>query len=131
MATKTTKRTASKPATKKTPAATKPAAPKAAAPKVTPKAAPRKATTPAKRVNTADIKVPSGREQKFADQALQLVDEAAALLRGGIRTGAAETAKSRIAAKKKASSLLSRATSNLTKALESGSKTLDSVIGKI
>jgi hypothetical protein len=117
MATKTTKRTAPKPAAKK------PTAPK--------KTTPSKATTTAKRVNTADIKVPAGREQKLADQALQLVDEAAALLRGGIRTGAADTAKARIAAKKKASTLLTRATSNLTKVLESGSKTLNSVIGKL
>jgi hypothetical protein len=121
MAIKTTKRTAPKPAAKKP-----------VAPKVTPKkSAPTKPTATAKRVNTADIKVPAGREQKFADQALQLVDEAAALLRGGIRTGAAETAKSRIAAKKKASNLLTRATSSLTKALESSSKALNSVIGKL
>lgn len=125
MATKSSTRTPKKAAVKK-PAAKKTPVKKAAVKKATP----TKATT-ASKVNTATVKVPAGREQKLAEQALALVDQAAALLRGGIRTGAAETAKSRIAAKKKASTLLTRATSNLTKALEDGSSTLKSVISKI
>jgi len=109
---------------KKTP--TSKPAPKKVAP--TAKAKPK---TTASKVNTADIKVPAGREQKLAEQALKLVDEAAALLRGGIRTGAAETAKSRIAAKKKATTLLEKATHSLTKAIENSTSTLSSVISKL
>lgn len=119
MATKKSSRATSKPAAKKKPAA-------AAKP-----AAKSKPSGTAAKVNTADIKVPAGREQKLAEQALKLVDEAAALLRLGIRTGASETAKSRIAAKKRATSLLNRATDNLTKAVESGGSTLKSVISKL
>ena len=75
--------------------------------------------------------VPAGREAKLAEQALKLVDEAAAVLRDGIRTGAATTAKSRIAAKKKASTLLDKASTNLSKAIHHSTSALQDLLGKV
>ncbi len=75
--------------------------------------------------------VPAGYEHKLAEQALKFVDEAASLLRGGIREGAATTAKSRIAAKKKAHNLLGKASFNLSKAIENGSSMLQDLLKKI
>lgn len=102
-----------KPAAKKP--AVKPAAKKAAAPKA----------------STVKTPIPAGREAKLAEQALKLVDEAASVLRTGIREGAATTAKSRIAAKKKAHSLLGKASDNLSKALGDGTSVLQGLIGKL
>jgi len=97
------------------------------------KPAPKKTTTKSKKdnVSTADTKIPGGREHKLAEQALKLVDQAASVLRDGIRTGASTTAKSRIAAKKKANSLLEKASTNLTKAIHGSTNTLQNLIGKI
>lgn len=94
------------------------------------KAPPKKKTLPAK-VSTKATSVPAGREHKLAEQALKFVDEAASVLRSGIRGGAATTAKSRIAAKKKANDLLGKASSNLSKAIEGGASALQSLLGKI
>lgn len=113
---------------KKKPAAKKSTTSKAKATK--PKKSTAKKTTTAKKVNTKTTHVPAGREQKLAEQALKFVDEAASVLRSGIRTGAETTAKSRIAAKKRASSLLDKASTNLSKAISSGSSTLQGLIGK-
>jgi len=114
---------------KKKPAAKKSTPAKAAKP------APKKTTaakkTAASKVSTKATHVPSGREAKLAEQALKFVDQAAAVLRDGIRTGAATTAKSRIAAKKKASTLLDKASTNLSKAIHHGSSTLQDLLGKI
>lgn len=96
----------------------------------TTKAAPKKKATPVK-VSTKAIPVPSGREHQLAEQALRFVDEASSILRDGIREGAATTAKSRIAAKKKAHDLLGKASVNLTKALEESTSALQKLIGKI
>jgi hypothetical protein len=114
---------------KKKPAAKKSTSSKAKAAKP----APKKTTTKSKKdtVSTADTKIPAGREHKLAEQALKLVDQAASVLREGIRTGASTTAKSRIAAKKKANSLLDKASSNLSKAIHHGSDSLQKLIGKI
>jgi len=109
---------------KKKPAAKKSTPAKAAKP------APKKKTA-ASKVSTKTTHVPSGREAKLAEQALKFVDEAAAVLRDGIRTGAATTARSRIAAKKKASTLLDKASTNLSKAIHHGSSTLQDLLGKI
>lgn len=111
----------------------KPAAKKSPASKAKAKPAPKKTTTTKKKdaVNTADTKVPAGREHKLAEQALKLVDQAASVLREGIRTGASTTAKSRIAAKKKANDLLDKASSNLTKAIHHGNDSLQKLLGKI
>jgi hypothetical protein len=115
---------------KKKPAAKKSTTSKAKA--ATP--APKKTTTKSTKkdnVSTADTKIPSGREHKLAEQALKLVDQAASVLRDGIRTGASTTAKSRIAAKKKANTLLEKASTNLTKAIHGSTNTLQNLIGKI
>ena len=113
----------------------KPAAKKSTAPKVkakVSKALPSKKATPTQaKVSTKARPVSAGREHKLAEQALKLVDEAASVLRTGIRGGAATTAKSRIAAKKKANDLLGKASSNLSKAIEGGASALQSLIGKI
>ncbi|MDD5199688.1 MAG: hypothetical protein PHC88_07775 [Terrimicrobiaceae bacterium] len=85
----------------------------------------------ASKVNTKTTHVPSGREAKLAEQALKFVDEAASVLRGGIRSGAETTAKSRIAAKKKASALLDKASSNLSKAIRDSASALQDILGKI
>ncbi len=67
----------------------------------------------------------------LAEQALRFVDEAAALLRSGIREGAKTTAQSRATAKKKAHSLLGKASSNLSQAIEDGASALQNVLKKL
>ena len=94
------------------------------------KTLPKKKVLPSK-VSKLVTSVPAGHEHKLAEQALKFVDEAAALLRSGIREGAATTAKSRIAAKKKAHDLLGKASSNLSKAIEDGSSLLQDLLKKI
>ncbi len=108
----TSKAAAKKPAVKKTVPTPKPAKAKSAQAKAT------KA-------------IPGGREQQLAEQALSLVDEAAAILRARIRDGATQTAKGRLAAKKKAGTLLNRASGTLTRAVETGTSSLEKLLGKI
>jgi hypothetical protein len=93
------------------------------------KALPKKAK-PAK-VSTKSQPIPQGREHKLAEQALSLVDQAAAVLRSGIRGGARTTAQSRIAAKKKANELLGKASSNLNSAISSSTSALQGLLGKL
>jgi len=122
-----------KPSAKKTPASKA----KSTAPKAKPAAATVKKTikktSPAStnKASTKKTPIPNGREEKLAAQALELVDQASAILRDRIRTGAQQTAKSRIAAKKKASSLLTKASSTLSKALDAGTEGLQSLLKKI
>ncbi len=85
----------------------------------------------AAKASTKTIHIPSGREAKLAEQALKFVDEAAAVLRTGIRSGAETTAKSRIAAKKKANALLGKASNNLSKAIGDSASALQNLLGKI
>ena len=93
---------------------------------------PIKAKSAAKSEGSGKTKsVPRGREQALAEQALKLVDEAASVLRTGILSGAETTAKSRIAAKKKASALLGKASDNLAKAIGAGTSTLQALIKKL
>jgi len=75
--------------------------------------------------------IPAGREHQLAEQALRFVDEAATLLRTGIREGAATTAKSRIAAKKKAHDLLGKASTNLSKVIEESTSVIQDFLKKI
>lgn len=102
----------------------KTAAPKKAAPKkaAAKKTAPKKAT---------QSKAAGPRETAAANAALKLVDEAAALLRKGIRTSADTTEKSRHEAKKKAHDLLSQASSSLGSLLSGSTSALRNVINKI
>ena len=113
--------------------AKKKTAPKTSTASTAKKELPKKKVLPAK-VSTKTGKttpIPSGREHKLAEQALKFVDEAASVLRTGIRDGAATTAKSRIAAKKKAHDLLGKASSNLSKAIEDGASVLQDLLKKI
>jgi hypothetical protein len=98
------------PAKKKTTSPTK--ARKKAAPKksATPKSPARKTT--AKKA-TSSKSASTSTEQKLADSTLKLVDQAAALLRRGVRTGASTSENARVATQKQAHSILNKATSSL------------------
>lgn len=100
---------------------TKAAAPKKATPK---KSAPKKTAA-------TKSKAAGPREHAAANAALKLVDEAAALLRKGIRTSANTTEKSRHEAKQKAHTLLNKASSSLGDLLSGGTSALRSAINKI
>jgi hypothetical protein len=129
MATAKKKPAAKKSAPKKTAAKKSPVTKaKAAVSKALPKKVPSK---PASKVSTKSTSIPQGREHKLAEQALKLVDQAASVLRGGIRGSAQTTAKSRIAAKKKAHDLLGKASSNLNDAITSSTSALQNLLGKI
>ena len=122
MATKTKPAAKKKPAVKKAPA-------KAKAKTTTTK---KSAPVAAKKVKKAVDSTPRGpRETKAANNALKLVDQAAAALRKGIRDGAGVSEKNRLAAKKKAHELLTKATSSLGGLLDSSSSILKSAIDKI
>jgi len=102
---------------------------KKAAPK---KAAPKKKTTTVKKAAPASKSKPAGpREHKAAESALKLVDQAASLLREGIRNSADTTEKARLQAKQKAHGLLTKATLSLSDLLEGSSSALHKVIGKL
>lgn len=97
-------------------------------------AAPKKATAKkaAPKKTAATKSHPVGpREQKVATNALKLVDEAAALLRKGIRTSADTSEKSRHEAKRKAHDLLNKASSTLGDLLSGSTSALRDVINKI
>jgi hypothetical protein len=67
----------------------------------------------------------------LAGRALKLVDEAAALLRSGIRQGAKTTAHSREVAKQKAHRLLGQASTSLSQAIEDGASSLQRILKKL
>ena len=74
---------------------------------------------------------PATREHSVTASALKLVDEAAELLRKGISTGSDSSEKARLAAKKKAHTLLGKASSSLSDVLDEGASVLRKVINKI
>lgn len=117
-------------ATKKKKTAVKKSAPKKVAAK---KAAPKKAAPKKKAKKSAAQKSQAygPRETAVANSALKLVDEAAALLRKGIRSSATTTEKSRHEAKQKAHALLNKASSSLGDLLSGSTSALRSVINKI
>ena len=94
------------------------------------KPAAKKKSLPAK-VSTKVTSTTTLRHNKVANQALGFLDEAASLLRAGIREGAKATENSRIVAKKKAHHLLGKASRELSKAIEDGASTLQDLIKKI
>lgn len=94
------------------------------------KPAAKKKSLPAK-VSTKVTTKKTLRHNKVANQALEFLDEAATLLRVGIREGAKATENSRIVAKKKAHHLLGKASKELSKAIEDGASTLQDLIKKI
>ena len=74
---------------------------------------------------------PTVHHNKLATQALKFLDEATALLRTSIREGAQTTDESRILAKRKAHSLLGKASKTLSQAIEDGASTLQDFIKKM
>ena len=84
------------------------------------------------RSRTTKKPAPAGpREEALANDALKLVDKAAALLRKGIRSGAETTHKTRLEAKHQAHGLLTKASSVLGDLLSESTSTLHKVINKI
>lgn len=114
----------SKPTAKKS-SVKKPATKKAAARK------PAAKTTTAKKPAAQKSKPAGPREQKVSGDALKLVDQAAALLRQGIRNSANTSEKARHEAKAKAHTLLTKASSSLSDLLSGGTSALRGVINKI
>ncbi len=111
-------------------------APKTSAPRkvAAKKAAPKKAapkTKAPKKPAAQKSQAYGPRETAIANSALKLVDEAASLLRKGIRSGASTSEKSRHEAKQKAHTLLNQASSSLGDLLSGGTSALRSVINKI
>jgi len=96
------------------------------------KATVRKAAAHKTTPSAAKKSKPAGpREEKLASSALKLVDEAAALLRKGIKTTADVSEKNREAARKRAHSLLSKATSSLGGLLDTSASALHKAISKL
>ncbi len=90
------------------------------------------AAKPAPKSTATKSKAAGPREQAVRQcRPLKLVDEAAALLRKGIRTSADTTEKSRHDAKKKAHDLLNKASSSLGDLLSGSTSALRSVLDKI
>jgi IS5 family transposase len=96
------------------------------------KTAAKKPAGQAAKSRTAKKTAPAGpREEALANDALKLVDKAAALLRKGIRSGAETTQKTRLEAKHQAHGLLTKASSVLGNLLNESTSTLHKVINKI
>jgi len=103
-------------------------------PKPKRKSAPKKSASPKSKKKSLPAKTASKAKpvaDNLAEQALKFVDEAAALLRSGIRQGAKSTAKSRAVAKKKAHRLLGQASNNLSHAIEGGASALQRILKKM
>ena len=90
-----------------------------------------KKPAPKKKAAATKSKPAGPREQKLASGALKLVDQAAAILRSGIRTSANSSEKTRLEAKQKAHTLLTKASSSLGDLLSGSTSTIRSVINKI
>jgi hypothetical protein len=86
---------------------------------------PAKGKSPAKTISLQNI------EDVLSKEALKLVDEAATLIRSGIKNSKKTTSKAREATHKKAHSLLGKATRHLDDAIKSGSSLLRKAINKI
>lgn len=87
------------------------------------------AKNPAKK--TAAKPAPKSHDHSVTSSALKLVDEAAALLRKGISTGSDSSEKARLEARKKAHSLLNKASASLSDVLDGSASILRKVINKI
>ncbi len=122
-----TKKTSKTPAKKSTTAAKATTARKA----TVRRAAAHKTTTASASKPKSSAKPVGPREEKLANAALKLVDEAAALLRKGIKTTADVSEKNREQARKKAHSLLTEAASSLGGLLDSGASALHKAISKL
>jgi len=109
--------------------ATKKKSSKSATKKPVKKAAKKAVRKPAKK--SSPKASPKPREHAVAEGALQLVNEAAALLRKGISSSADTTEKARLEAKAKAHSLLTKASSSLSDILGGSTSLLRKAINKI
>jgi soluble cytochrome b562 len=107
-----------------------PASKKTAIRKVSKKTLTKKKALPAK-VSTKVTTKTAVTHNKVSKQALEFLDEAAALLRAGIIESAKTTENSRILVKKKAHHLLGRASKELSNAIGDGTRSLQQIIGKI
>jgi hypothetical protein len=74
---------------------------------------------------------PKSQDHSVTSSALKLVDEAAALLRKGISTGSDSSEKARLEARKKAHTLLNKASTSLSDVLDGSASLLRKVINKI
>jgi hypothetical protein len=99
---------------------------KVTAKKTTPKRPAAKTKKPAVKKNSTQHL-----EDVMTKQALKFIDEAASLLRSGIKSSQKNTSKARETAHKKAHSLLGKATRHLDDALKSGSSFLRQAINKL
>lgn len=108
----------------------RPASKKTATRKVTKKTVTKKKALPAKVSSKVRTKTAVS-HNRVAKQALGFLDEAASLLRAGIRESAKTTAHSRIVVKKKAHHLLGKASKELSNAIEEGAKSLQKIVAKI
>lgn len=120
-----TKKPSKKAPAKKAPAAkTKKVAPKKPVKKA-PVSKAKKAPAKSKKASPQHV------EDVLTKEALKLVDEAAGLLRQGIKTSQKTTSKAREAAHKKAHTLLGKATRHLDDALKNSSSFLRKAINKL
>jgi|688.fasta_scaffold406507_1 hypothetical protein len=113
----------------------RPSSRKRAARKVSKKPAVKKPVAKKKpfpaRASTKPTAKSAVRRNLLAKEALKFVDEAASVLRIGIREGVKTTDRSRIVAKRKAHNLLGKASRNLSKAIEDSASALQDIIRKI
>ena len=91
--------------------------------------APAKKLAPKKVVSSKPAAKPV--EDVITKEALKLVDQAATMLRDGIKMSHKTTAKARTATHKKAHVLLGKATRHLDDAIQSGSTVIRKIINKI
>ncbi|MEO8206113.1 MAG: hypothetical protein ABI615_08025 [Chthoniobacterales bacterium] len=98
------------------------------------KASPKRKAAPksvVKRIKAKIPKSPSSAVHQVAGSALKLVDQAASLLRLGIRNSASQTEKARLETKKRALSLVSKASEHLNKAVNTGTGGVRNIIGRL
>jgi len=94
-------------------------------------------TSPKKKTAKKPVRKPANKatpvshDHSVTHSALKLVDEAAALLRKGISTGSDSSEKARLAARKKANSLLNQASRSLSDVLDESASVLRKVINKL
>ncbi|MEO6846996.1 MAG: hypothetical protein ABI443_05960 [Chthoniobacterales bacterium] len=123
------KRPTPKKAVKKTVAKVKRAAKpaKRAAKKATRKPVKRRATAKL----TSSARSASSAANHVTNSALKLVDQAASLLRTGIRTSSSQTVQAHLNTKKRVLALVDKASDHLTKAVKQGSGNLRNILGRL
>jgi transposase len=92
------------------------------------KSAPVKSTS--KKSAPSKVSAATSREEKAAEKTIELLDEAARVLRASLRTGAKATAEGRTEAKQKAHSLVTKASDSLSSVLDEAGSILHKAINK-